>query len=333
MTVGSEGQTRTWRHWSPGGRGLLTYRRDEEYEEAFLEHYTRAVQSCLRTHKPVAATLSGGIATIVIPANSLSAGNDTLTASYSGDANYAPATGGAKGTAPVTVSATPLVSTVTVTPATSTLDSGSTLSVPVAVTGAGVTPTGTVTLSGGGYTSTAQTLVGGAYTFLIPANSLTAGTDTLSVSYSGDSNYASATGTTSGSTSPTVTASAFSLAASAPTAVAPGASATSTVTVNTTTGYTGTVTLACALTSSPTGATNLPSCSAGSSAITLGGSTTSGTAMGVLALIVVLGGLSACGGKSTPSGTTAGSYTFTVTGSGSPAEAPAPTTTFTLTIN
>jgi ribose/xylose/arabinose/galactoside ABC-type transport system permease subunit len=55
--------------------------------------------------------------------------------------------------------------------------------------------------------------------------------------------------------------------------------------------------------------------------------------MGVLALIVVLGGLSACGGKSTPSGTTAGSYTFTVTGSGSPAEAPAPTTTFTLTIN
>jgi asparagine synthase (glutamine-hydrolysing) len=60
MTVGSEGQTRTWRHWSPGGRGLLTYRRDEEYEEAFLEHYTRAVQSCLRTHKPVAATLSGG---------------------------------------------------------------------------------------------------------------------------------------------------------------------------------------------------------------------------------------------------------------------------------
>jgi hypothetical protein len=55
--------------------------------------------------------------------------------------------------------------------------------------------------------------------------------------------------------------------------------------------------------------------------------------MGALALIVVLGGLSACGGKSTQSGTTAGSYTFTVTGTGSPAEAPAPTTTFTLTIN
>jgi hypothetical protein len=329
-----------------------------------------------------ATALSGGIATIVIPANNLNAGNDILTASYSGDANYAPATGGATGTAPVTVSATPLASTVTVTPAATTLDSGSTLSVPVTVTGAGVTPTGTVTLSGGGYTSTAQTLVGGAYTFLVPANSLSAGTDTLTASYSGDANYAAKTGTTSGSTSPTVTASAFSLAASTPAAVAPGASATSTVTVNTTTGYTGTVTLACALTSSPTGATNLPSCSAGSSTITLGGSTTSGTAtvtvttsgsssamarpdangfgrawagggsvlaflvflgiparrrrwlsmFGVLALMVVLGGLSACGGKSKPE-TTAGSYTFTVTGSGSPSVTPSPTTTFTLTIN
>ena len=60
MTVGPDGQTRTWRHWSPEGRDLLTYSRDEEYVEAFLEHYTRAVQSCLRSQKPVAATLSGG---------------------------------------------------------------------------------------------------------------------------------------------------------------------------------------------------------------------------------------------------------------------------------
>ena len=60
MTVGSDGQTRSWRHWSPEGRDLLTYRRDADYEEAFLEHYTRAARSCLRTEKPVAATLSGG---------------------------------------------------------------------------------------------------------------------------------------------------------------------------------------------------------------------------------------------------------------------------------
>jgi asparagine synthase (glutamine-hydrolysing) len=60
MTVDAGGHTRGWRHWTPEGRDLLHYRRDEEYEEAFLEHYTTAVQSCLRTEKPVAVTLSGG---------------------------------------------------------------------------------------------------------------------------------------------------------------------------------------------------------------------------------------------------------------------------------
>ena len=60
MTIGREGRTRSWRHWSPEGREPLTYRRDEDYEEAFLECYTRAAQSCLRTRKPVAATLSAG---------------------------------------------------------------------------------------------------------------------------------------------------------------------------------------------------------------------------------------------------------------------------------
>ncbi len=60
LTVGPEGQIRTWRHWSVEGREPLAYRRDEEYEEAFLEVFTRAVASCLRTRKPVAATLSGG---------------------------------------------------------------------------------------------------------------------------------------------------------------------------------------------------------------------------------------------------------------------------------
>jgi asparagine synthase (glutamine-hydrolysing) len=60
ISIGSDGQIRAWRHWSPEGRDLLSYRRDEEYAEAFLEHYTRAVQSCLRTQKPVATELSGG---------------------------------------------------------------------------------------------------------------------------------------------------------------------------------------------------------------------------------------------------------------------------------
>lgn len=60
MEIGPEGKTRIWRHWSPEGRESLRYRHDEEYEEAFQEHFARAVRSCLRTRKAVAATLSGG---------------------------------------------------------------------------------------------------------------------------------------------------------------------------------------------------------------------------------------------------------------------------------
>ena len=62
----------------------------------------------------------------------------------------------------------------------------------------------------------------------------------------------------------------------------------------------------------------------------------------MLALLIALGSLAACGGGGGSSsngggtknpGTTAGAYTFTVTGSGSPAITPAPTTTFILTVN
>ena len=71
-----------------------------------------------------------------------------------------------------------------------------------------------MTLSGGGYTSAATTLSGGSATINIPANSLSAGTDSLTVSYTPDSSssstYNSATGTnsvtvTQAKTTPTVT--------------------------------------------------------------------------------------------------------------------------------
>jgi hypothetical protein len=219
-----------------------------------------------------AESLSSGSYTFTIPANSLSAGTDVISVTYSGDSNYS----SAMGTASVTVTATvvPLTPTVKVTPAAASVDTGASLNVKAAVTGAGATPTGTVTLSGGGYTSTAETLAGGSYTFAIPAGSLSAGTDTLTVTYSGDANYASGTGTAS----VTVTQSAFTLSATNPSAVSPGSAATSTVTVSSTTGYAGSVTLNCTLTSSPSGAADLPTCSAGSGAVTLSSSTASATA-------------------------------------------------------
>ena len=221
-----------------------------------------------------AVTLVNGSATIVIPANSLTVGNDTLTASYSGDANYASASGSTPASSPVTVTPGLIAATVTASPATSTMDTGSTLSVPVTVTGAGVTPTGTVTLSGGGYTSAAATLVNGSYTFTIPSNSLSAGADTLTATYSGNSVYLAGTGTAS----VTVTQSAYSLAATTPAAVTAGSPATSTVTVSTTTAYSGTIKLGCALTKSPSGAANLPTCAVSAPSVTLASGSASVTA-------------------------------------------------------
>jgi subtilase family serine protease len=151
-------------------------------------------------------------------------------------------------------------------------------SVSIAVTLAGtaglLAPTGTVTVTGGGYTSAAGHLSTGTYTFVIPPSSLTVGTDALTVNYSGDTNYASGSGTTTVSVTPIPT---FTLSATNPSAIAAGASATSAVTVQSSNGYVGTVTLSCALTSAPAGATNLPTCSTGSS-VSLSSTAATGTA-------------------------------------------------------
>jgi hypothetical protein len=231
-----------------------------------------------------ATALSSGSYSITIPANSLNTGSDTLTVTYNGNSIY---DAGAVKTTQVTVTYfAVLTPAVTVIPATSTLDSSQTLNVTVTVAGAGATPTGTVTLTSGSYTSGPQTLAGSGTctaalcTIIIPANSLNSSlggsSDTLTATYGGDSNYTSGSGTAS----VTVTSSVFSVSATTPAAaIAPGASTTSTVTVSSSLYYSGTVTLSCALTSYPSGAVYLPSCSFTSgSPVTLSGTTTSGTA-------------------------------------------------------
>lgn len=60
MTVTDDGRIQIRRYWSPEGREPLRYRRDEEYIDGFLDHYERAVRSCLRSPKTVSAQLSGG---------------------------------------------------------------------------------------------------------------------------------------------------------------------------------------------------------------------------------------------------------------------------------
>ena len=225
-------------------------------------------------------TLSGGVATINIPSNSLSVGTDTLTASYSGDSTYAAVTG----TAAVTVTAASTgtaIATVSVTPTPATLSASAALSVAVTVapsTAGGASPTGTVTLSGGGYTSSVQTLASGAATIAIPANSLSVGTDTLTVSYSGDSTYASETGTATVTVTSTSSSATFTLSATTPDSVSAGTSTTSTITVSTANGYVGTATLSCSLTSSSvSNPTDSPTCALSGSPVSLTTDSTSGT--------------------------------------------------------
>lgn len=211
-------------------------------------------------------SLVSGTVTFALSPGVLAVGTDTITADYSGDSTYA---ANNTGTTTVTVTQAALLTpTVTVTPASGSIDSGQSLNVVAAVTGSGATPTGTVTLTGGGYTSSAGTLASGSFTFAIPANSLSAGTDTLTVTYSGDAVYATKTGTGN----VTVTQSVFALAATTPTAINRGATATSTISVSTSTNYSGTVKLSCALNSGgPANQTgDAPVCTAQTAAVAAG---------------------------------------------------------------
>jgi hypothetical protein len=138
------------------------------------------------SYTPTAQALSStGTYSFSVAAGSLAMGSDTLKVAYSGDATFASATN-----TTATVKVTGLAPTVNVTAPAAT-NSNVAITVSGTVTGSGPTPTGTVTLTGGGYTSTAQTLSSGAYSFTVPANSLAAGSDTLAVTYSGDSIYVS----------------------------------------------------------------------------------------------------------------------------------------------
>jgi len=112
------------------------------------------------------------------------------------------------------------------------------------------------------------------------------GTDVLTIgttSTTTTGNYAitvtGVSGAITGTTVVNVTVNgSYTVTATSPASIAPGASATSTVTIASTNGYAGSVTLTCALTSSPSGATDLPSCTNGSQTVTLSSTTTTGTA-------------------------------------------------------
>ena len=148
-----------------------------------------------------AATLTGGTATITVPAGVLRAGSDTLTAIYAPDQAASTTYNDGAGFASVTVTAAAKTTpTVTVTPSPGIVTVAQDFSVMVTVAGAGgsPTPTGTVTLLSGGFSSGLVVLSNGTATIPIPARTLAAGTDTLTVNYApdaaGTANYNNAAG-------------------------------------------------------------------------------------------------------------------------------------------
>jgi hypothetical protein len=207
------------------------------------------------SYSSAATTLSSGNAAISIPPATLTTGFNTLNVSYSGDSNYLPVS--VAGSALVTVGAV----TVSVVPSLSTINSTQALPVTITVSaGSGSpTPTGMVTLVSGSYMSATTPLTGGSATITIPAGTLAPGVDYLEVDY-GNGNYGGA----SGEASVTVTGGTpgFTITGTAVT-VTPGPIAISTITVTPAGGFTGSVALTAAITSSPGGAQSLPTLSFG----------------------------------------------------------------------
>ena len=144
------------------------------------------------TYTSAATTLSNGSATINIPAGSLAAGSDSLKATYTPDSNSSSAYTSASGTANVTVTALPSP-TMNVGLSGSIITTAQSLTVTVTVSGT-PTPTGSVVLSSGSYTSSATTLTSGVAVITVPAGSLAAGSDTLTATYTPDSNSSSTYG-------------------------------------------------------------------------------------------------------------------------------------------
>jgi hypothetical protein len=224
-------------------------------------------------YSSAATALVSGSATVTIPAGSLSVGTDALTVVYtpdtSGSATYTSATGSAS----VTVSAqVKLGSTLTVVPTPAVITNQQTVNVSITVAGASgqPAPAGSVTLSSGSY-SAQQALTNGAAGITIPAGTLSSGANTITVNYAGDGTYSGSSATA------VVTVDPVLMSASAPAAVIPGASTTSTLTITAGSNYAGTMNLGCALTTSPTGAQSLPTCSLSPAALPIaaGGSGTS----------------------------------------------------------
>ena len=217
--------------------------------------------------------LASGAASFLLPAGTLPAGTDTLTTTYAPDPSSAGTYSSTTQTATVAVTVPgAAIATISVTPAGQSITNEQSASISISVSGGSgkPTPTGSVTISNGAYNAV-QSLADGAVSFTISAGTLAAAANPLTVGYSGDLTYGSASGTTVITVSPVV------IMVQTPPAVSPGSKATANVTLSAGSNYSGTMNLTCKLTTSPSGAQSLPGCSLNPVSVTIasGGSGTS----------------------------------------------------------
>ena len=183
-------------------------------------------------------TLSpGGMASY--SATTLAAGTHSITASYSGDSSFSPVVSSAQ-----TVTINKITPSIALTASPSTAIVGTAIALGATVTGTGVTPTGTVTFLDGTTTLTTVTLsTGGSASY--STTSLTAGTHSITASYSGDSSFSTLTSfaqtVTVTAIAPTVTVAANPSSLM----IAHGSTGTTTISVATINAFVGTLTFSC----------------------------------------------------------------------------------------
>ncbi len=238
---------------------------------------------------PVVAISSTGIASYnnyVNQNQSLPVASNGLTASYGGDASYSASNSGSAYTLTIAKSTPTGV-------AVAGSESGTTVTLQAQINtdSIGAAPTGAVTFAVGSATlGTAATAsqtgfvssgtVASLYQIAIPASTagLVNGNNTITATYASDANYATANGSATVVITGGGGSASFTVNNPAPAAISVAAGATSgntsTVTVApSSSGFTGTVNLTCSLTSSPTGAMDLPACSMSPPSVALSGTT------------------------------------------------------------
>jgi hypothetical protein len=305
------------------------------------------LQATMPPAASVFTPLPSSSATLAV--TSLGAGTHTITAQYSGDADYA-----ADSSAEVAVTVSQAASTTTLTPSANPGFAGQSVTLTASVASTGPAPTGNVVFTSGSTTLGSVALNGASAAYTTTSLTST-GTQTITATYSGDVNTQTSSATINQVINAAFTPSPASNS-DATLTVQSGQSVTAAISVTGATGFSGQVTLACS--GLPTGA----ACSFTPATVAVSGSTPAtssltvntgasaataavavpgaGTGMRGIAygfafgsflflgvtrrrgrnlwtlfsclLVLCSLGITACGGVSAPSGTAPGTYNFTV---------------------